>query len=638
MKTRTSTPKATADTITRLSSEVEAVRSIAGGYDNPSTRRPIYVESVAALKAQSVASLPNGAVFVTKGYYSIGDGGAAEYVYNSASSATDNGGTVIAPTTGSGRYLLQVEDVVNVRQFGAKGDGTTSDSAAIQAAINSIPNGGVVVFPLSSGYLITTEVVVNQSNVTLMGTRRGFRQTGGTSAGTPDIIYNGSGAAIQINAAGTSTCESFLLDSLWFFGGTFGSFATYVGATGLRLGNPSGTYKSAVGRIQDCSFTNFLTNGILVTASSSLIVDGCTFRNNGYGVNVENSGAGSPYNGYITFDGCRWTYHREAAFYDQCVTATQFSRCVWELNEKQAVLSSSPYLSCKMVFDGCHFESNCTAQTGSFWVDLSAGTFANVFMSGNELLLPSATANSAMRIAGTASGTSTVTLTGNNYSNTSGSKKGTIGSNSSNPVTVSVFGEVPGDFSITSGSTVAWYRSATNASFSGIQGAASISAAIQLGAASQYLYLENCTGILLSGGVQYRINGSRTGAQSFAAAAGSTCSNVAPTAGKHQFWACTTGGASPTYASLNAGLCGWQLINSSTPDVTDVAQLKIGGPRTVTNFTGGQDGQMILVLATGGTVTFTASATIVTKSGGDIVLAANQMVRFALNGSAWTEC
>lgn len=138
MKTRTSTPKATADTITRLSSEVEAVRSIAGGYDNPSTRRPIYVESVAALKAQSVASLPNGAVFVTKGYYSSGDGGAGEYVYNSASSATDNGGTVIAPTAGAGRYLLFSSNPISVLQFGAIGNGAANDSASFNNAFSAV--------------------------------------------------------------------------------------------------------------------------------------------------------------------------------------------------------------------------------------------------------------------------------------------------------------------------------------------------------------------------------------------------------------------------------------------------------------------------------------------------------------------
>ena len=91
------------------------------------------VDSITALKA--VLKTSNNRVFVT-GYYAAGDGGGGPYWYDSTDTTTaDNGGTVIVAADGGRWKLIQQTGLISVRQFGAKGDGTTNDTAAVNAAI-----------------------------------------------------------------------------------------------------------------------------------------------------------------------------------------------------------------------------------------------------------------------------------------------------------------------------------------------------------------------------------------------------------------------------------------------------------------------------------------------------------------------
>lgn len=60
--------------------------------------------------------------------------------------------------------------IVNVKDCGAVGDGTTNDTAAIQAAIDSLPaNGGTVLFPVGV-YGIGAPLLVSKKNTVLLGT------------------------------------------------------------------------------------------------------------------------------------------------------------------------------------------------------------------------------------------------------------------------------------------------------------------------------------------------------------------------------------------------------------------------------------------------------------------------------------
>ena len=79
-------------------------------------------------------------------------------------------GTSVTATGGStGRFLAdRFADWINVKDFGAVGDGTTDDTAAIQAAINYIAGNAVVLFPRGT-YKITDTLTIGNDRMNLVG-------------------------------------------------------------------------------------------------------------------------------------------------------------------------------------------------------------------------------------------------------------------------------------------------------------------------------------------------------------------------------------------------------------------------------------------------------------------------------------
>ena len=91
-------------------------------------------DSIADLR---LAVITNG-IASTKGYYEPGGGGASDYYWNSTSTATDNGGTIIKATAVvTGRWLMIYTSPIHAKQFGCTGDGATDDSSFFEKAIAS---------------------------------------------------------------------------------------------------------------------------------------------------------------------------------------------------------------------------------------------------------------------------------------------------------------------------------------------------------------------------------------------------------------------------------------------------------------------------------------------------------------------
>lgn len=88
----------------------------------------------------------------------------------------------------------KLRDVVSVKDFGAVGDGVTNDSAAVQAAIDTVEAlGGVVVFPPGK-YLFGTQVTINRT----------YAASGSDFVGERNLLVSGYGAEIRTTGAITA--------------------------------------------------------------------------------------------------------------------------------------------------------------------------------------------------------------------------------------------------------------------------------------------------------------------------------------------------------------------------------------------------------------------------------------------------
>ncbi len=144
------------------------------------------IEDVAAIDAEvvTVAAIAPEIVTTAENIDSV----------NAVAGALDNpplaGALPVIATGGVSPRALsdRFADWVNVKDFGAVGDGVTDDTAAIQAAINSLPAPGTVFFPIGL-YQVSAELVVNQHGVTLLG------------MGPGDKTYTTVGAASRIRSS-----------------------------------------------------------------------------------------------------------------------------------------------------------------------------------------------------------------------------------------------------------------------------------------------------------------------------------------------------------------------------------------------------------------------------------------------------
>lgn len=94
----------------------------------------------------------------------------------------------------------------DVMAFGAKGDGSTDDTAAIQAAINAVPgSGGGTVYFSCGQYKITSGLSTSTSNIALVGQESGYGDFQSVGAAAVEILVPTSVVGFTFNPSAAAT-------------------------------------------------------------------------------------------------------------------------------------------------------------------------------------------------------------------------------------------------------------------------------------------------------------------------------------------------------------------------------------------------------------------------------------------------
>lgn len=355
----------------------------------------------------------------------------AVYIFGTASLATiysDNGVTVIAPGAllsdaegefafyaANGRYNVQVvatglasqttydvllfdpEDagITSVKNYGAVGNGTTDDTAAIQAGIDAVSTagGGTLLFPegtyivaglqikasvylQGSGERATTLKLKNSANTYLIADTRYVNNVLYSSGpyGISNLTLDGNNAN---NTSGScliiQTYASTFRDLTIWNAPEHGVITTTVTANGSNILNTVPD-----NRFENCHFQYNKKCGFYGKDNNNILADqmflGCTFFGNGqsgfYQVVAERSA------GFV-FNDCRWYSGYQGDIDVSKWSRGQITGCNFELNAQSAPNNSSVFASLRIRTIS---EQGVTTITGNvFYLSASNATATDIY-------------------------------------------------------------------------------------------------------------------------------------------------------------------------------------------------------------------------------------------------------------------
>ena len=123
------------------------------------------INNVSSMKS---SNLSVGNRVKTLGYYTSGDGGEASYVIEEKTTQVIDGGKYIELDNGNVARLLY-DNVISVKQYGAKGDNSTDDGAALASIFSKLGEGETVFVPRGS-YIVSEPLkVFDKNNIKIIG-------------------------------------------------------------------------------------------------------------------------------------------------------------------------------------------------------------------------------------------------------------------------------------------------------------------------------------------------------------------------------------------------------------------------------------------------------------------------------------
>lgn len=388
------------------------------------SRNPVQTfDTVAAM--QAATWLKAGMTCHTNGFHASGDGGAAYYTVSA--SGTANGMDVLALQGGLFATLVVTEPYVTPEQFGAYGDGTHDDTAALNYAFS---NYGVISGVRGASYLISETVYISTEN--------GFDGNGCefcTSANfaaesrtkQPSLIavfVQGNGQVADNRKISDFTIrESEAVAGLiGMYVGAAVAYDSQASTNGIAVmsrkfenvvinGFATGLY---ITEAWDCSFDNVMVSGSRTACceikgqSVNNRFDQCGF----YGARVSQYALRFDFNDYYslrsegnTFSGC-FIGEAVTGIFVRHTLAYSFVGCIIDLNSGHAIHDAG---GAEMVYTNCYIYSTL--------VDASIVNGGTVYLAG--LAAPDATVKSSFigcSILNSSNGSNSVIMLANRFS------------------------------------------------------------------------------------------------------------------------------------------------------------------------------------------------------------------------------
>lgn len=280
-------------------------------------------------------------------------------------------------------YAMIQDEAANVKDYGAKGDGITNDSAAIQAAINA---NRQVYFP-PGRYLCN--VVMGESQLFGSGSRYSILQPYNTAIAALTVRRETGGFAAEKVITGLGFDSGGLLTGVGLtFGTTDITLVAAAGGTANNPNNASGTYgfnflqyAGPTTMVRDCQFTNFQKAIQMPVGNIALVFENCGIYDNYYGIYCLSNriGGDAMQAGIKTFKDC-WINSNKVGFYVWASNSTapegmfNFHDCIFDTNKiaMYSYINVGYQMRQPILITGTWFEANVNSESVS--VDYWAGT------------------------------------------------------------------------------------------------------------------------------------------------------------------------------------------------------------------------------------------------------------------------